>query len=148
MSSFTLQIEHLLISEPRRRTQIKRYGQDDAALDMSDLGETSGPSAESDDDTSLGVGRGRGKKSKLKKRRRHHHHHHHSLMGDEYGLKDGSDIPYGSWSRSECFKVEKGLLTFGWDRWPEIMINTQFRKGWRLQTVEECARVIVSAIND
>lgn len=58
------------MSEPRRRTQIKRYGQDDATLDMSDLGSDSGPSIESDDDTSLGVGRGRGKKSKLKRRRK------------------------------------------------------------------------------
>lgn len=64
------QKERLVMSEPRRRTQIKRYGQDDATLDMSDLGSDSGPSAESDDDTSLGVGRGRGKKSKLKRRRK------------------------------------------------------------------------------
>lgn len=134
--------EQLLISEPRRRTQIKRYGQDDATLDMSDLGESSGPSMESDDDTSLGVGRGRGKKSRFKKRKRFHPSHH--LMGDEYGLRDNGEIQYGNWSRSECFKVEKGLLTFGWDRWPDIMYNTQFRKGWRAQTVEDCARVIVS----
>ena len=23
------------------------------------------------------------------------------------------DVTYGSWARSECFKVEKGLLSFG-----------------------------------
>lgn len=133
-----------MVSEPRRRTQIKRYGQDEGTLDMSDLGESSGPSMDSDDDTSLGVGRGRGKKSKFKKRRRHQNFQH-SILSDEYGLKDGGDIQYGNWSRSECFKVEKGLLTFGWDRWPEIMYNTQFRKGWRMQNVEDCARVIVSS---
>jgi len=48
----------LVISEPRRRTQIKRYGHDEAVLDMSEL-ESSG-SADSDVDNSLGVGRGRG----------------------------------------------------------------------------------------
>ena len=136
--------EQLLVSEPRRRTQIKRYGQDEAALDMSDLGESSGPSVESDDDTSLGVGRGRGRKSKFRKRRRHQSFHP-SMLGEEYGIKDG-DILYGTWSRSECFKVEKGLLTFGWDRWPEIMYSTQFRKGWTVQNVEDCARVIVSVL--
>lgn len=48
----------LVISEPRRRTQIKRYGHDEAVMDMSEL-ESSG-SADSDVDNSLGVGRGRG----------------------------------------------------------------------------------------
>lgn len=49
----------LVISEPRRRTQIKRYGHDEAVMDMSEL-ESSGGSADSDVDNSLGVGRGRG----------------------------------------------------------------------------------------
>ena len=53
---FVLQTE-LVISEPRRRTQIKRYGHDEAVVDMSDL-ETS--SVDSDEDTAIGVGRGRG----------------------------------------------------------------------------------------
>lgn len=49
----------LVISEPRRRTQIKRYGHDEAVMDMSEL-ESSAGSADSDVDNSLGVGRGRG----------------------------------------------------------------------------------------
>ena len=32
---------------------------------------------------------------------------------DEYIPKDG-EIVYGTWARSECFKVERGLLTFGY----------------------------------
>ena len=56
ISYFILQNE-LVISEPRRRTQIKRYGHDESVVDMSEL-ETS---SESDEDPSIGVGRGRGK---------------------------------------------------------------------------------------
>lgn len=47
----------LVISEPRRRTQIKRYGHDESVVDMSELDSSS----ESDEDPSIGVGRGRGK---------------------------------------------------------------------------------------
>lgn len=31
--------------------------------------------------------------------------------GEEYAPE--GEVVYGSWARSECFKVEKGLLTFG-----------------------------------
>jgi chromodomain-helicase-DNA-binding protein 7 len=41
-----------------------------------------------------------GKKSRLK------------FLSDDYVPRDG-EIVYGSWARSECFKVERGLLTFG-----------------------------------
>lgn len=50
---------------------------------------------------------------------------------------------YGSWARSECFKVERGLLTFGWGRWEEILQNSQLRKGWREVDLEDCGRVIL-----
>lgn len=56
-----------MISEPRRRTQIKRYGHDEAVVDMSDL-ETS--SVDTDEDTAIGVGRGRGRFNKIFKRER------------------------------------------------------------------------------
>lgn len=46
--------------EPRRRTQIKRYGHDEAIMDISDLESSSGAETDNDNDTSLGVGRGRG----------------------------------------------------------------------------------------
>lgn len=56
ISVISLQSE-LVISEPRRRTQIKRYGHDEAVMDMSDLEDSS---VDSDEDTAIGVGRGRG----------------------------------------------------------------------------------------
>lgn len=75
---------------------------------MSDLESSSG--VDTDEDSAIGVGRGRGSrrnKHKLKQK-------HKSLkyLGEEYVAKEG-EIAYGSWARSECFKVERGLLTFG-----------------------------------
>lgn len=49
----------MVISEPRRRTQIKRYGHDDATLNMSDLGESS--HSESDEEGEEEGGGRRGK---------------------------------------------------------------------------------------
>lgn len=98
-----------MISEPRRRTQIKRYGHDEAVMDMSDLESSSGGDG-TDEDTAIGVGRGRGSrrnKHKLSKKLKH------KYFGEDYVPREG-EIPYGSWARSECFKVERGLLTFGY----------------------------------
>jgi chromodomain-helicase-DNA-binding protein 7 len=52
--------------EPRRRTQIKRYGHDEAVMDISDLESSSGADSDNDGDASLGVGRGRGQLFKIK----------------------------------------------------------------------------------
>lgn len=46
-------------------------------------------------------GRKANKLMKMKKRR-----------PEDYVPREG-EIAYGSWDRSECFKVERGLLTFG-----------------------------------
>lgn len=61
---------------------------------------------------------------------------------DEYVPREG-EVVYGNWARSECFKVERGLLTFGWGRWDEILQHSQFRRGWRDVDIEDCARVIL-----
>ena len=34
---------------------------------------------------------------------------------DEDFAPDDGEVDYGSWSKNECFKIEKGLLTFGYD---------------------------------
>nr|CAD7406195.1 unnamed protein product [Timema poppensis] len=124
----------LVMSEPRRRTQIKRYGHDESVVDMSELDSSS----ESDEDPSIGVGRGRGRRNKSK----HGKKLRHKYWSDDYAPKDG-EIVYGSWARSECFKVERGLLTFGWGRWMEILTHSHFRRGWRESDIEDCARVIL-----
>lgn len=127
--------EDLVLSEPRRRTQIKRYGHDEAAIDMSELESSSDSDLEGDN---VGIGaRNRRRKDKQRKR----------LRGEEYSLnRESNEIVYGSWARRECFMIERGLLTFGWGRWTEILAHSQLRKGWREQDVEDCARVIVSNV--
>lgn len=126
--------EDLVLSEPRRRTQIKRYGHDESAIDMSEL-ESSTDSDPDAEGMSLGM---RSRRCKLKQKKK--------LRSDDYIPRDGErgDIVYGSWARRECFMIERGLLTFGWGRWQEILMHSQLRKGWREQDVEDCARVVVS----
>lgn len=100
--------ENLVLDEPRRRTQIKRYGHDDGVMDMSE--ESTG--LETDEENGIGVSL-RSKRRKEKLRR--------GKLLDEYIPRDRDtlaalgfeDVSYGSWARSECFKVEKGLLSFG-----------------------------------
>lgn len=100
--------EDLVLSEPRRRTQIKRYGHDDGVMDMSE--ESTG--IETDEEGGIGASlRSKRRKEKLRK----------GKIMDEYVPRDRDtlaalgfeDVSYGSWARSECFKVEKGLLSFG-----------------------------------
>lgn len=38
------------------------------------------------------------------------------------------------------------LTSFRWARWTEILELGQFKRGWREQDVEDCARVIVSIV--
>lgn len=102
------EVEDLVLSEPRRRTQIKRYGHDDGVMDMSE--ESTG--LETDEEGVGGISL-RSKRRKEKLRR--------GKLLDEYIPRDRDtlaalgfeDVSYGSWARSECFKVEKGLLSFG-----------------------------------
>ncbi|XP_037903696.1 chromodomain-helicase-DNA-binding protein 7 isoform X5 [Hermetia illucens] len=131
--------EDLVISEPRRRTQIKRYGHDDGVMDMSEES-----SAENSDEDSIGL-RSRRRKEKLAAKRRG------GAANDDYIPRDRDtlaalgldEIQYGSWAKSECFKVEKGLLSFGWGRWTEIQELGQFKRGWRETDIEDCARIIL-----
>ncbi|KAJ6650068.1 Chromodomain-helicase-DNA-binding protein 7, partial [Pseudolycoriella hygida] len=130
--------EDLIIAEPRRRTQIKRYGHDEGVMDMS---EESAQSAQSDEEEGMGL-RSKRKRDKFKKGK---------PGNDDYIPRDRDtlaalgmeDVTYGSWARSECFKVEKGLLSYGWGRWNEINEQGQFKRGWALSDIEDCARIIL-----
>ena len=42
--------------------------------------------------------------------------------------KEGAEGPFDYYSRSDCFKVEKNLLHFGWGRWDEIMQRAKFKR--------------------
>jgi chromodomain-helicase-DNA-binding protein 7 len=106
-------VENLIVEEPRRRTQIKRYGHDDVGVDMSESGESEqgGDSGEEANGTGLSL-RSKRKKEKLRK---------HKMLQDDYIPRDRDtlaalgldEVSYGNWARSECFKVEKGLLSHG-----------------------------------
>ncbi|XP_053604849.1 chromodomain-helicase-DNA-binding protein 8 isoform X2 [Plodia interpunctella] len=129
--------EDLIVTEPRKRTSIKRYGHDDGPMEMSDM-EVTPDSEEDEEGISL---RSKRKKEKLGRKGRRY-------ASDDYiprheGVPVDEEVVYGSWTRSECFKIERGLLTFGWARWDEIVDKNQFRKGWTIPVIEDCARVIV-----
>jgi chromodomain-helicase-DNA-binding protein 7 len=100
--------EDLVLSEPRRRTQIKRYGHDEGVMDMSE--DSTG--LETDEEGGIGANlRSKGRRARDKLRRG-------AKLPDDYMPRDRDshgfdDVSYGSWARSECFKVEKGLLSFG-----------------------------------
>lgn len=66
-----------------------------------------------------------------------------SRWAPEEEISDTEEVRYGYWSRSECFKVEKGLLTYGWARWKEILKNAELRSAWNDNHVQDCARMIL-----
>ena len=122
----------LVMHEPRRRTRIKRYGQDEAVMDISEFDSSS----DSDEEGNIGErtrGRGKemhcyptisthlriivskspnsrnwdlGKRNQLKPRRSRR------AVDEDFHCDDGI-VEYGRWSRNECYKIEKGLLCFG-----------------------------------
>lgn len=135
--------EDLVIAEPRKRTQIKRYGHDDGVMDMSD--ESSGEHGSEGEEGSGGL------KTRSKRNRGKDKNKKQQVEKDEYIPRDRDtlaalgfdEVSYGNWARSELFKVEKGLLSHGWARWTEILEQGQFKRGWREQDIEECSRIIL-----
>ena len=85
------------MAEPRQRRQTNRYGNDEAAMEISDLESSSGSDTEKDGSSSNKLGK------KMKKNKRNK---------DEDG-DYGNDIPGEKYDRNECFKVEKLLLVYG-----------------------------------
>lgn len=126
----------LIVQEPRRRTQTKRFGADDAMLDITDL-ETS-----TDDEEASISTRTRGSRSnkpmngKGGKRRK----------GRPYDFEDDGDyaqeVGFG-WTRTEFFRVEKALLTYGWGRWDECLKVANFKRDLHEQDVEDISRIVL-----
>ncbi|XP_050675614.1 chromodomain-helicase-DNA-binding protein 7-like [Leptidea sinapis] len=129
--------EDLIVTEPRKRTIIKRYGHDDGPMEMSDM-EVTPDSEEDEDGVSL-----RSKKKKDKFGRKGRRYGSDDYVPRHEGVPVDEEVVYGSWTRSECFKIERGLLTFGWARWEEVVDRNQLRKGWTIPVIEDCARIIV-----
>lgn len=44
------------------------------------------------------------------------------FLPDDYVPKEG-EVVYGCWTRSECFKVERGILTFGFVFYFKICVD-------------------------
>lgn len=128
--------DDLIQLAPRRRTQTRRYGADGSVLDISDL-----DSSEEDEETismrTRGSRRGQSKiiSSSASKRNKRYRF----LEDDEFlASHDG-----GIWSKSDCIKVEKGLLTYGWGRWDKIIANNRFKKEISEEDCESICRVIL-----
>ena len=85
----------LIVDEPRQRRQTNRYGNDDAAMEISDLESSSGTEDENGQKVPKNrKQRGRGKNA-------------------EEDADYANDIPGEKYDRCECFKVEKLLLVYG-----------------------------------
>jgi len=125
----------LIVQEPRRRTQTKRFGQDDGMMEISDV-----DSSEDDDEGGVSGrtrgGRGRAGRGKKGKRGRGGF----DRERDEDYLEEFGP---GNWRRAECFKVEKALLTYGWGRWEETVALANFKRQLTTRDVEDVARVIL-----
>lgn len=108
-----VEVEDLVISEPRRRTQIKRYGHDEGVLEG--MSEESANNSETDEEGGgIGLRSRRRRGEKLKKGRPGNGNDDYIPRDRDSMMATGQeDVSYGTWARSECFKVEKGLLSFG-----------------------------------
>ena len=124
----------LIVQEPRRRTQTKRFGADDAMLDITDL-ETSTDDEEASISTRTRGSRNRPLNGKGKRRK-----------GRPYDFEDDGDyaqeVGFG-WTRWEFFRVEKALLTYGWGRWDECLKVANFKRDLHEQDVEDISRIVL-----
>lgn len=130
--------DELIQLEPRRRTQTKRYGADGNLIDMSDL-----ESSEEDEETiSMRTRGSRGRQPKLTPSSASKRSKRNRLLEfDDEEFFNGLDTGY--WSKSDCLKVEKGLLTYGWGRWEEIIASNVYKKELTVEEVENICRVIL-----
>lgn len=145
----TFVYQQLIMDEPRRRSQIRRYGHDESVMDCSEL-ETSASESGGEPENLEEVGgelrprtRRRRGRNRGTRNQRGSRNTRSSRWDKEEELNDTDEVKYGQWHRSECFKVEKGLLTFGWGRWDEIMKHGEFRSAWKISDVQECARMVL-----
>ncbi|XP_071490043.1 uncharacterized protein [Diadema antillarum] len=112
--------DEFLIHVPRQRTKTKRFGDMDEMLDLT--------SDESDDDRKPHPPPSSGKKTKEKR---------------EPSQRPPKKQLQAGWTRLECFRVEKGLLTFGWGRWDDILATTRFKRRLGEKDVESVARTML-----
>lgn len=103
----------LIMDLPRQRKVTARYGKQDNIVNMSEL-DTS--NSESDDGENLSTGGAGGRRSGKRKKR-----------GKSSRGFDDSVGKVKCYTRSDCFKVEKNLLVYGWGRWQDILLHGRFK---------------------
>ena len=96
--------EDFLIHVPRQRTKTKRFGDMDEILDLT--------SDDSDEETKTKPPPAASNKKPKEKR--------------EPSQRPPKKQVQCGWTRLECFRVEKGLLTFGWATYIDLMPMTSY----------------------
>ncbi|KAL5021350.1 hypothetical protein ScPMuIL_000505 [Solemya velum] len=132
----------LIIEEPRQRKQTARYGNEDSVLNMSELESSSESGGEEEE----GGGGGGGSAVKVRGRRTKHGRRGRRRDDDDFDFSNGPGVGDGSedgFGRSECFKVEKNLLVYGWGRWTDILGHGRFKKKLTEKDVESISRCLL-----
>ena len=130
----------LMMVEPRKRTQINYNNVDSNMTTMSD-------ESSSEDENEGRMSRTRDQKIKDKRRsllqgngkegsRRNRRGRSMWDGDDDDYMETERDVEYGSWSKSDLFRLEKAVMTFGWGRWEEVLSHSGLRKGWTHTDVE------------
>ncbi|XP_038070305.1 chromodomain-helicase-DNA-binding protein 8-like isoform X2 [Patiria miniata] len=131
--------ESHVINEPRKRKQTRRFG------NMDEMVEFTSNDDDSDDETPA---------APPKKSTQHKGHKGASTSG---GPSSGGPAPVvamkpmkpcksqlqSGWTRLECFRVEKGLLTYGWGRWEDVLLTTRFKRPLGEKDVEAISRTML-----
>ena len=133
----------LMMVEPRKRTQINYNNVESGAMSGAMMSDESS----SEDENEGRMSRTRDQKIKDKRRslmqgngkegtRRNRRGRSMWDGDDDDYIETERDVEYGSWSKSDLFRLEKAVMTFGWGRWEEVLSHSGLRKGWTNTDVE------------
>lgn len=99
----------LMMSEPRSRKKIQRFGGHET-LDPREVSDLDSSSDSGGDEEGGGGGGGKsdrkGRRSGRKRGR--------GIEFDDDFMEDERDVEYGTWNKNELFRIEKGLLAYGY----------------------------------
>ncbi|XP_077049335.1 chromodomain-helicase-DNA-binding protein 8-like, partial [Agelaius phoeniceus] len=153
---------NLVIDTPRVRKQTRHFStlRDDDLVEFSDL--ESDEELERPDRAAPRTRRG-GHHHPQHGHHGHHHGHHHQhgqQGGQQQGQQQGGQqqsgqhgqhgghqatpaTPTAPFARSDCVRVEKHLMVYGWGRWRELAAQGRFKRRLSERDVESLARAIV-----
>ncbi|XP_063038487.1 LOW QUALITY PROTEIN: chromodomain-helicase-DNA-binding protein 8-like [Melospiza melodia melodia] len=148
----------LVIDTPRVRKQTRHFStlRDDDLVEFSDL--------DSDDDLERPERAGGAPRTRRSGHHHGHHHHghqhgHHQHGHQQHGQhgQQHGQHPHGQhaapaapaapatapFARSDCVRVEKHLMVYGWGRWRELAAQGRFKRRLSERDVESLGRAIV-----